>query len=99
MNKYIKVKIISFNYLFLNKFIKKIYKIVYYNNSHLIGPIYLPTKKKKITILRSPHVHKKSREQYILNMHKRFLLLLNVGNVLDSLNRIKYFSGVKVIIK
>lgn len=99
MVNFIKVKIISFNNLLLNKFIKKVYKIVYFNNSKIIGPVYLPTKKKKFTVLRSPHVHKKSREQYILNIHKRLFYLLKTENLLESLNKIKYFGGVKIVIK
>ncbi|XCC45280.1 MAG: 30S ribosomal protein S10 [Candidatus Shikimatogenerans sp. Ttur] len=99
-NKKIIIKLKSYNYVLLNLFINKIYKLVEINKVKLIGPIYLPTKKKIITVLKSHHVHKKSCEQFILLIYRRALIIINVNNkILNDLNKIKLFYGIDVNIK
>ena len=64
------------------------------------GPIPLPTNKKIFTVLRSPHVNKKSREQFELNSYKRLLDIYSTSsNTVDALMKLELPSGVEVEIK
>ena len=64
------------------------------------GPIPLPTRIEKYTVLRSPHVNKKSREQFEIRTHKRLLYLLEpTPQTVDALNRLVLSAGVDVRIK
>jgi len=64
------------------------------------GPIPLPTHKRKYTVLRSPHVNKKAREQFELSSYKRLLDIYNSSSkTVDALMRLELPSGVEVEIK
>jgi len=66
----------------------------------IIGPIPLPTKKQIYTVLRSPHVNKKSREQFQLCTHKRLIDILEpTTRTVDALSRLNLPSGVEVEMK
>ncbi|AXN02667.1 30S ribosomal protein S10 [Candidatus Karelsulcia muelleri] len=81
-----KIKIKAFDGFVLNISVIQIMNYISKNNIKGNGPIHLPTKKKIYTILRSPHVHKKSREQFKLYIHQRFFFVYNVKyNVLKKI--------------
>ena len=64
------------------------------------GPVPLPTRINKFTVLRSPHVNKKSREQFEMRTHKRLIDILNPSSdVMDSLMKLELPAGVDVEIK
>ena len=64
------------------------------------GPIPLPTRVERYTVLRSPHVNKKAREQFEIRTHKRLLYLLDpTPQTVDALNRLVLSAGVDVRIK
>ena len=64
------------------------------------GPIPLPTKKKIFTVLKSPHVNKKSREQFQLSSYKRLLdIYSSSSKTIDALMKLELPSGVEVEIK
>ena len=64
------------------------------------GPIPLPTKKHKYTVLRGPHVDKKSREQFEIRVHKRLLDIIDpTQQTLDALMKLDLSAGVDVEIK
>ena len=64
------------------------------------GPIPLPTRCEKYTVLRSPHVNKKAREQFEIRTHKRLMYLLDpTPQTVDALNRLVLSAGVDVRIK
>ena len=66
----------------------------------ILGPIPLPTKKNKYTVLRSPHVDKKSREQFEMRTHKRLIDIVNpTPQTVDALMNLDIASGVDVEIK
>ncbi len=66
----------------------------------VVGPIPLPTRINKFTVLRSPHVDKKSREQFEIRTHKRLLDILNPPqSTLDALMKLDLSAGVDVEIK
>ena len=70
------------------------------SSSRVSGPIPLPMKINKFTVLRSPHVHKKSREQFEMRTHKRLIDILEpTPAVMDALMRLELPAGVDVEIK
>ena len=66
----------------------------------VVGPIPLPTVKNKWTVLRSPHVDKKSREQFEIRTHKRILEILEpTPQTVDALMKLDLSGGVDIEIK
>ena len=83
MSQRIRIKLKSYDYNLVDKSAEKIVKTVKATGAVVNGPIPLPTHKRIFTVLRSPHVNKKTREQFQLSAHKRlmdiyFLLLKTV---------------------
>ena len=69
----IRIKLKSYDHNLVDKSAEKIVKTVKATGAVVTGPIPLPTHKKIFTVLRSPHVNKKAREQFQLSSHKRLL--------------------------
>ena len=70
------------------------------NGSKVSGPIPLPTEKEIVTILRSPHKHKDSREQFEMRTHKRVIdILYPTQKTVDNLMKIDLPAGVDIEIK
>ena len=68
--------------------------------AQVVGPVPLPTAVNRYTVLRSPHVDKKSREQFEVRTHKRMLDILNAKQqTIDALMKLELASGVDVEIK
>ena len=66
----------------------------------VVGPIPLPTKREIFTVLRGPHVDKKSREQFQIKTHKRILDIVNpTAKTIDALKKLDLPAGVYVEIK
>ena len=66
----------------------------------VVGPIPLPTKREIFTVLRSPHVDKKSREQFQIKTHKRILDIISpTAKTIDALKKLDLPAGVYVEIK
>ena len=64
------------------------------------GPIPLPTRTERYTVLRSPHVDKKSREQFEIRTHKRVIDIIQpTGKTIDALNKLSLPAGVDIKIK
>ncbi|WGH25199.1 MAG: 30S ribosomal protein S10 [Candidatus Shikimatogenerans bostrichidophilus] len=100
MSQIIKIKLKSYDYILLDKSIKNIIKSIKSTGVTINGPIPLPTKKKKFTVLKSPHVHKKSREQFELSTHVRYLEIINANTMtIEALMKLELASGVDVQIK
>ena len=65
-----------------------------------IGPIPLPTRIERYTVLRSPHVNKKSRAQFEIRTHKRIIDIVEAtGGTIEALNKLNLPAGVEVKIK
>ena len=73
MSQKIRIKLKSYDFNLVDKSAEKIVKTVKTTGAIVTGPIPLPTKKKIFTVLKSPHVNKKSREQFQLSSNKRLL--------------------------
>ncbi|EPP36739.1 ribosomal protein S10, partial [Chlamydia psittaci 84-8471/1] len=68
--------------------------------ARVAGPIPLPTKREVYTVLRSPHVDKKSREQFEIRTHKRLIDILDpTGKTIDALKMLALPAGVDIKIK
>ncbi|MBP9185470.1 MAG: 30S ribosomal protein S10 [Bacteroidia bacterium] len=100
VNQRIRIKLKSFDYNLVDKSAEKIVKTVKSTGAIVSGPIPLPTKKKIYTVLRSPHVNKKAREQFQLCSYKRILdIYSSTAKTVDALMKLELPSGVDVEIK
>ena len=99
MNQKIRIKLKSYDHSLVDKSSEKIVKAVKATGA-IVGPIPLPTKKEKFTVLKSPHVNKKARDQYQLCTYKRLVdIYSNSSKTVDALMKIELPSGVDVEIK
>ncbi len=96
----IRIKLKSYDHTLVDKSAEKIVKTVKTTGAVISGPIPLPTHKRIFTVLRSPHVNKKSREQFELNNYKRLIdIYSSSSKTVDALMRLELPSGVEVEIK
>ncbi len=90
----------SYDHRLLDKAVKQIVMTVKRTGSQLVGPVPLPNKRSVYTVLRSPHVDKKSREQFELVSHRRILdILAPSEQTMDALLKLSISSGVDVEIR
>ena len=96
----IRIKLKSYDHTLIDKSAEKIIKTVKSTGAIVSGPIPLPTKTQRWTVLRSPHVDKKSREQFELKTHKRVIDILDSrAQTVDALTKLDLPAGVDVEIK
>ena len=100
MSQKIRIKLKSYDYNLVDKSAEKIVKTVKSTGAIVSGPIPLPTHKRIYTVLRSPHVNKKAREQFQLCAYKRLLdIYSSSASTVDALMKLELPSGVDVEIK
>ena len=100
MTQRIRIKLKSYDYNLVDKSSEKIVKTVRSTGAVVSGPIPLPTKRKVFTVLRSPHVNGKSKEQFQLDTYKRLLdIYSSSSKTIDALMKLELPSGVEVEIK
>lgn len=96
----IRVKLKSFDHELLDKSTQEIVATAKRTGASISGPIPLPTRVEKFTILRSVHVNKKSRDQYEIRTHKRLIDIMNTNpDTVDALMKLQLPAGVSVDIK
>ena len=96
----IRLTLKSYDHQLLDKAVKQIVLTVKRTGSQVVGPVPLPNKKKCFTVLRSPHVNKKSREQFELTTHRRIVdIVAPSDQTMDALMKLSISSGVDVDIK
>ncbi len=96
----IRLKLRSYDHRLLDNAVKQIVLTVRRTGAQLMGPVPLPNKRRLFTVLRSPHVDKKSREQFEITTHKRILdIVAPSDKTMDSLMKLNISSGVDVEIK
>ena len=96
----IRIKLKSYDHSLIDRSAEKIIKTVKSTGAVVSGPIPLPTKKSIYTVLRSPHVDKKSREQFETRSHNRLIDILSTSSkTVDALMKLELPSGVDVEIK
>ena len=100
MSQKIRIKLKSYDHNLVDKSAEKIVKTVKTTGAVVTGPIPLPTDRSVYTVLRSPHVDKKSREQFETRIHKRLIDILNAtGKTVDALMKLELPAGVDIEIK
>jgi small subunit ribosomal protein S10 len=100
MNHRIRIKLKSYDHNLVDRSAEQIVRTVKPTGAHVSGPIPLPTEKKIYTVLRSPHVNKKAREQFQLCSYKRLLdIYSSSSKTVDALMKLELPSGVDVEIK
>jgi len=96
----IRVRLRSFDGGLVDRSAKSIVQTVKRSGAVISGPIPLPTKISKYTVLRSPHVNKESREQFEMRTHKRLIDIHNPTNeTIEALTKLEIPAGVEVEIK
>jgi len=100
MNQKIRIKLKSYDHSLVDRSAEKIVKTVKQTGAVVSGPIPLPTEKSIITVNRSPHVNKKSREQFEVCSYKRLIDILSSSTkTVDALMKLELPTGVHVEIK
>ena len=100
MNQKIRIKPRSYDHNLVDKSTEKIVKTVRNSGAVISGPIPLPTEKEVFTVLRSPHVNKKSREQFQMRTHKRLIEIFTPSQkTVDALSKLELPSGVDIQVK
>lgn len=100
MSQKIRIKLKSYDFNLVDRSAEKIVKTVKSTGAVVSGPIPLPTHKRIFTVLRSPHVNKKSREQFQLASYKRLIdIYSSTSKTVDALSKIELPSGVDIEIK
>ena len=96
----IRLRLKSFDHKLLDVSMSEIVETVKKTGAAVFGPVPLPTKREVFTVLRSPHVDKKSREQFELKTHKRLLDIVDAtSKTIDALRKLDLPAGVDVEIK
>ena len=96
----IRIRLKAYDYRVLDQSTTEIVDTAKRTGARLAGPIPLPTAKNKWTVLRSPHVDKKSREQFEIRTHKRLIDILNpTSRTVDTLMRLQLPAGVDIEVK
>ena len=99
-NQTIRINLKSYDHILLDKSTEKIEKTAKSTGAVISGPIPLPTRRTIYTVLRSPHVDKKSREQFQTKIHKRLVDILNsTPKTVESLMKLDLPAGVDIEIK
>lgn len=96
----IRIKLKAYDPIIIDQSVRDIIMAVKRVGGKVSGPIPLPTERTVYTVLRSPHIDKKSREQFELKIHKRLIDIVDETNqVADSLQKMNLPAGVGVEIK
>jgi small subunit ribosomal protein S10 len=96
----IRIRLKAYDHNLIDKSTDKIIRTARATGAVISGPVPIPTKHSVYTVLRSPHVDKKSREQFETRIHKRLIDILNATNkTIDALMKLELPSGVDIEIK
>ena len=96
----IRIKLLAHDHRLLDLSAQEIVETAKRTGADVVGPIPLPTRREIFTVLRSPHVDKKSREQFQIKTHKRILDIVGpTSKTIDALKKLDLPAGVYVEIK
>ena len=99
-NQSIRIRLKGFDHRLIDLSTKEIVETAKRTGAHVRGPIPLPTKIEKFTVLISPHVNKDARDQYEIRTHKRLLDIVDpTDKTVDALMKLDLSAGVDVQIK
>ena len=96
----IRIRLKGYDHRLVDLSAEKIVETAKRTGARVSGPIPLPTEREVVTILRSPHKHKDSREQFEMRTHKRLIDILNpTPRTVDALTKLDLPAGVEIEIK
>lgn len=96
----LRIKLRAYDYMILDTSVQEIVQTAKNTGARVAGPVPLPTEINKYTVLRSPHVNKKAREQFEMRTHKRLVDIIEpTQQTVDSLMKLDLSAGVDVEIK
>jgi small subunit ribosomal protein S10 len=96
----IRIRLKAYDHYSLDRSTKEIASTVLRTGARIVGPVPLPTKRTVYTVIRSPHVDKKSREQFETRIHKRLMDIYDsTPQTVDALMKLDLPAGVDVEIK
>jgi small subunit ribosomal protein S10 len=96
----IRIKLLAYDHRLLDISTEEIVETAKRTGAMIVGPIPLPTKREIFTVLRGPHIDKKSREQFQIKTHKRLLDIIDpTAKTIDALKKLDLPAGVYVEIK
>ncbi|CAI8300358.1 MAG: 30S ribosomal protein S10 [SAR116 cluster bacterium] len=99
-NQNIRIRLKAFDHRILDQSTSEIVNTAKRTGANVRGPIPLPTGMRRFTVLRSPHIDKKSREQFEMRTHKRLLDIIDpTPQTVDALMKLDLAAGVDVEIK
>tara|TARA_B100000900_G_scaffold386140_1_gene376343 strand:- start:32 stop:379 length:348 start_codon:yes stop_codon:yes gene_type:complete len=99
-NQNIRIRLKAFDHRILDQSTNEIVNTAKRTGANVRGPIPLPTNMRRFTVLRSPHIDKKSREQFEMRTHKRLLDIIDpTPQTVDALMKLDLAAGVDVEIK
>lgn len=99
-NQRIRIRLRAYDYRVLDKSTADIVETAKRTGAKVAGPIHLPTRIEKFTVNRSPHVDKKSMDQFEIRTHKRLLDIVDpTSRTVDELKKLNLPSGVDITIK
>lgn len=96
----VRLRVRAYDHKLIDSSVRQIIETAERNDAQVIGPIPLPTEIKRYTVNRSTFVHKDSREQFELRIHKRLIDILNPNQkIIESLSNLSLPAGVDIEIK
>ena len=96
----IRIRLESYDHEALDRAARDIVENAKRTGARVAGPIPLPTKIERYTVLRSPHVNKKSREQFEIRTHKRLIVITDpTPNTIPTIDKVEIPAGVNISIK
>jgi small subunit ribosomal protein S10 len=96
----IRIRLKAFDHRLIDQSAREIVDTAKRTGAHVVGPIPLPTKMERFTVLVSPHVNKDARDQYELRTHKRLMDIVDpTDKTVDALMKLDLAAGVDVQIK
>ncbi len=99
-NKRIRIRLKAYDHRVLDNSVQQIVDAAERTGAVVVGPVPLPTRIEKFTVIRSPFIDKDSREQFEVRTHKRLIDILDPGaKTIDNLMRLNLPAGVDIEIK
>lgn len=96
----IRIKLKAYDHMVLDQAIVDIIETVKSTGAQVVGPVPLPTRRERFTVNRSPHVDKKSMDQFEMRTHKRLLEIVGpTAKTIDELKKLNLPAGVDISIK
>ena len=100
MNEKIRIRLKAYDYRLLDQSVREIVDTIRRTGGRVAGPIPQPTRIERFTVNRSPHVDKKSREQYEIRTHKRVVDITEpTAKTIDELRNLNMPAGVDIRVK